>query len=582
MVRGSDAGENGAQMTYRIWRRAISAGLLVSLIGAGWYGTPARQAAHASRSAALGCGSGVTASPQDGILNGTQVTITASGLDHSSQAFVTLYDVQNHAQYLTNLTNAKTDSSGNFTAKANLPLGGLAGGTDTIIVSDNGPACVSGSFTVNPSVQVIGQTSGYAFSFQGGQFHSTSTITINYIDSAQKTNPIAGLQLPTTGLGQTSGYSVPIPATAAIGDGTLQFVDSANGGSTITAPFHYSGPPPPTNTPGPYTYVPPVYSTDVANVTNSPTGTPQPGGGGGGGNPPQGSPTNTFTPGTGTPTSTFTPVGAAHGSVTPTSTPVGSTSFPSQPTSTPTPGSVSQVGFPTATPHAGGRHPAPTPTKGKPKPVFPTPIPKGGSKGSANACKVKHCLTNGNFAQKLASWTASSPKQVTSVDSVHRPGSKHAARLTGTKKPAVLSQGFTAQASIHQVSFYFRNTGAKATALIVDGKKTLIGQQLPTTRGTGFASVVLKLPKKIKVGDTLVLTFSATQGVLFVDDVVVGIPPPPAKKVVPTKKPTPTTGGHHTAPTPTATPRPTVTPVRPTATPGKPLPVFPTPTPKTT
>ena len=578
-------------MTYRFWRRATSAGLLVSLIGAGWYGMPAHQAAHASRLAALGCGGGVTASPSSGTLNGSHVAINASGLDHSSQVFVALYDVQNHAQYLTGLTNAKTDGSGNFAATANLPQGGLAGGNDTIIVSDNGPSCGSGSFTVSPSVQLIGQSSGYTFSFQGEQFRSASSVTINYIDSAQKTNPITGLQLPTTGLGQTSGYSLPIPASAAIGDGTLQFVDAANGGSTLTAPFHYSGPPPPTNTPGPYTYVPPVYSTDVADVkggSGAPTATQPPGGGGGSGG--QGSPISTFTPVTGTPTYTATRLAGTPGSVTatPTATPVGSTGFPgsSLPTSTPTLPRTGQVTFPTATPTPRGRghNPSPTPTGGKPRPVFPTPTPKGGSKGAASVCKVKHCLANGDFAQKLTSWTVNSPKQVSSVDSVHRPGSKHAARLVGTTKPAVLSQGFTAQPSIHQVSFYFRNTGAKAVAQIVDGKKTLISQQLPTTRGTAFASVVLKLPQKIKAGDSLLLSFTATKGTLFVGDVVVGTPPPPpppAKKSTPHKKAAPKSGGQHLSPTPTATPRHTATPPPPTATPGKPQPVFPTPTPKT-
>lgn len=576
-------------MTHRFWRGATSAGLLVSLIGAGLYGTPLRQGAHAARLAALGCAGGsVTPSPSGGILNGGAIQIHASGLDHSSQAFVTLYDVQNHAQYLTGLTNAQTDSSGNFTATANLPQGGLAGGNDTIIVSDNGPACVSGSFAVSPSVQVIGQSAGYAFSFQGAQFRSASTVTINYIDSAQKTNPVAGLQLPTTGQGQTSGYSLPIPASAAIGDGTLQFVD-ANGGATLTAPFHYSGPPPPTNTPEPYTYVPPVYSTDVPNSTGSgaPTSTQGPGGGGGGNPGSQGSPISTFTPVTGTPTYTLTPRVGTPGTVTSTPTPTasGSTSFPSSPTSTPTPPQTGQVTFPaaTSTPRGGGQNPPP-PKGGKPKPVFPTPTPKGGSKAEANACNVKHCLANGNFAQKLTSWTVNSPKQVFSVDSVHRPGSKHAARLTGTKKPATLSQGFTAQPSIHQVSFYFRNTGAKAIAQIVDGKKTLISQQLPTTRGTAFASVVLKLPQKIKAGDTLLLSFSATKGTLFVGDVVVGTPPPPpppAKKTTTHKKTAPKSGGQQPSPSPTATPHPTASPVRPTATPGKPQPVFPTPTPKT-
>lgn len=460
----------------------------------------------------LGCTGQLTVAPTSGTFSAstassTTVTLTASGLDknpHGTQVFLAIYDDAGRSATLIPLGSATVDANGNYSSQARLPAGGIAGGTDQIVVADQGPSCAVANFTVTPTVSVS-PAQGYWFSFNGSGFRAGATIIISFAVNGGSGSTAVG-SVSAGYLGGASGMVITMPASAPLGAGTLQFSD---GQGTASAPFTNTGVPP-TATPCP----------GCPTSTAVPTNTTGPGGGG----------TSTNTPG---PTFTFVPFPTS--TVAPGAT---STSVPFA-TNTPTPRTGGATA--TSTPQFGGAAPSstPTPQMGFPSPTstvlrgFPSPTPTVGK-----GCR-RFTVVDGDFSNGLICWSTNVGSAVT-VQPVAGSGGR-AARVTAKSDMVVLSQSFIGTAAIRSITFAYQNLAKPALAQLSSNGQVLVGRRLLPSRAATFVPAVLPLPDGLAPGSEITVAFTAQKGTLLVRGVGTsawpsGSPPPPAPKPKPKPK----------------------------------------------
>ena len=123
-------------MNKRFVQLTLAAGLAASLTTGGWGWHPSRDVA---RAAPPDCSGSLTISASSGQLSDSSqtrtVSATASGLPANTIMYVNLFDANGRTGQMYALGAPSTDGTGKYSGSLQLPFGGVAGGTGSVVIS---------------------------------------------------------------------------------------------------------------------------------------------------------------------------------------------------------------------------------------------------------------------------------------------------------------------------------------------------------------------------------------------------------------------------------------------------------------